>query len=46
MAASLMLEHQAPQQDVSSHGLDTEPDGGPMDGGHRKGSHTVCEGPG
>ena len=44
MAASLMPEHQAPDQDGSCHSLDTEPDGSPMDGGLKKGSHTVCEG--
>lgn len=46
MAASLMLEYQAPEQDGNYHSLDTETDGGPMDGGHKKWSHTVCEGPG
>ena len=46
VAATLMLEHRAPEQDGNCHSLDTEPDGGPMDGGHRKGSYTVYEGPG
>ena len=43
MAHSLMLEHQAPEQDGSSHSLDTEMDRGPVDGSNRKGSRTVCE---
>ena len=41
MAASLMLEYQALEQDGSSHSLDTELDGVPMDGSHRKECHTV-----
>ena len=41
-STSLMLEHQAPEQDGISHGLDAEPDGVPMDSGHRRGSHTVA----
>ena len=46
MATSLTLEHQAQEQGGSSHGLGAELDGGPMDVSHRKGSHTVHEGPG
>ena len=46
MATSFMLEHQGQGQDGSSHSLDAEPDGGPVDISHRKGSHTVHEGPG
>ena len=46
MATSLMLEHQAQEQDGSSHSLEAELDSGPVDISHRKGSHTVHEGPG
>ena len=46
MATSLTLEHQAQEQDGSSHGLDAELLGSPVDVSHRKGSHTVHEGPG
>lgn len=41
MATSLMLEHQAQEQDGSSHSLDAELDSGPMDISHRKGA-TLC----
>lgn len=44
----LMLEHQAQEQDGSSHSLDAELDSGPMDISHRSGSHhawEVCGGP-
>ncbi|XP_066880010.1 melanoma-associated antigen 8-like [Kogia breviceps] len=36
MAACLMLEQQAPEQDGSTQGLGANPDGGPMDGGRWK----------
>ena len=46
MATSLMLEHQAQEQDGSSHGLSAQPDRGLVEVSQRKGSHTVHEGPG
>lgn len=46
MATTLMLEHQAQEQDGSSHSLDGELDRVPVDISHRKGNHTAHEGPG
>ena len=46
MATTLMLEHQAQEQDGSSHSLDAELDRGPVGISHRKGSYSVHEGPG